>query len=210
MGRKEGFMLAHKIDATSKIDVDLVQHGKFGQLLQECEFVLRFKEIPWATATSWISVHWGIKVWLLDFFGSVLLKKEKGLVPKPDTSTPCVLRPQPAILSHSSELLGTEVCMGNSSASFCGARALPLTAKQAMVQAFGTTSGNFADQRSLPRMGCAAGCLSQAELPARNPDLMKSNALTLQWPFWLHGAQLRQRYWSLAVTKCFLLLAFYF
>lgn len=33
-------MLAHKID------VDLVQHGDFGQLLQEREFVLRFKEIP--------------------------------------------------------------------------------------------------------------------------------------------------------------------
>lgn len=38
-------MLARKIDATSKIDVALVQHGKFGQFLQECEFVLRFKKI---------------------------------------------------------------------------------------------------------------------------------------------------------------------
>lgn len=112
MGRKKDFMLAHKIDATSKIDVDLVQHGKFGQLLQECDSVLRFKEIPRTTAPSWISVHQGTKVGLLDFL--VCLSSRKGLVPNPEMSTPCVLRLEPAILSHSSELLGTEVCMGNS------------------------------------------------------------------------------------------------
>ena len=47
-------MLAHKID------VDLVQHGEFEQLVQECQFVLRFKEIPGTTATSWIS---SLAVW---------------------------------------------------------------------------------------------------------------------------------------------------
>lgn len=78
MGRKEDFMFAYKIDATSKIDVDLVQHGKLGQFLQECEFVLRFKKITWTAAPSWMTVHWETKVGLLDFLVCLSSQKQTG------------------------------------------------------------------------------------------------------------------------------------
>lgn len=49
------------------------------------------------------------------------------------------------------------------------------------------------------------GCLPfPSKALAMTTALMKSNVLTLQWPLWLQGAQLRQRHWSLAVTKCWL------
>lgn len=211
MGRKEDFMLAHKIDATSKIDVDLVQHGDFGQFLQECEFALRFKEIPWTTAPSWISVHWETKIGLLDFLGLfVLLKKDwcQNQICPPPVYSGYSQWYSATVLSFWGQRFAWETV----TAGFYGARAWPLTVKQAVVvhTGFWHHLRKLCDQKSFPQMGCGAACLSQAELPARNPDLTKSNALTLQWPLWLHRAQLRQRSWSLAVTKCFLLLAFYF
>lgn len=52
-------------------------------------------------------------------------------------------------------------------------------------------SGIFEDQRSPPLTGYRASSLSQVGLHTTNSDLVKSNDLTLWWPLWLQGAQLR-------------------